>query len=262
MGNLDKALEYYNKFMNETQKGSTLIPNATRRIAQVGSAKGIGTPNSNAVLLDINSPFNDVSPLISAEGKSLSFSSTRPRTDNSSAAYMEPMFNVLPADIYQTTKTKEGSWSSTQIFSMNDKKTDEVLSFLSQNERALCYSSWNDPTIYSSLFEQGAFTAPKQISLSVANGKEKVAPYNMQFVVSTDGNTGFFVSNALSGKGGWDLFMVEKKGDQWGEATNLSMLNSDADEMAPFLSLDGKTLYFSSDGCGSTICIPLDSTTI
>lgn len=251
MGNLEKALEYYNKFINDTQKGSTLIPNATRRIAQVASAKAMGIPSSNAVLLDINSPFSELSPIISAEGKSLSFSSTRSRNDNSSAAYVEPMFNVLPADIYQTTKNKDGNWSSAQLFSMNDKKTDEVLSFLSQNERALTYSSWNDPTIYSSLFEQGAFTTPKQINLSVANGKEKVAPYNMQFIVSTDGNTGFFVSNALSGKGGWDLFMVEKKGDQWGEATNISMLNSEADEIAPFLSLDGKTLYFSSDNAQS-----------
>lgn len=251
MGNLDKALEFYNKFMNETQKGSTLIPIATRKIAQVGSAKAMGIYNSNAVLMDINSPFNEFCPIVSAEGKSLSFSSTRPRTDNSSAAYVEPMFNALPSDIYQTTLNKVGSWSSAQLFSMNDKKTDEVLSFLSQNERALYYSSWNDPTIYSSLFEQGSFTAPKQITLSVANGKEKAAPYSMQFIVSTDGKMGFFVSNALSGKGGWDLFMVEKKGDQWGEATNLSMLNSDADEMAPFLSLDGKTLYFSSDNAQS-----------
>jgi outer membrane protein OmpA-like peptidoglycan-associated protein len=41
--------------------------------------------------------------------------------------------------------------------------------------------------------------------------------------------------------------MVEKAGENWGPAKNLAMLNSEEDEMAPFISLDGKTLYFSSN---------------
>jgi outer membrane protein OmpA-like peptidoglycan-associated protein len=156
------------------------------------------------------------------------------------------MFNVLPADIYQFSKTKEG-WSGANLFPMNEPKIDELLSSISTNERKVHYSSWNNPKIYSSEFSNGVFSKEKEVAINIDNKKEKAAPFNLQFNVSSDGNTAYFVSNALSGKGGWDLFMVEKAGENWGPAKNLAMLNSEEDEMAPFISLDGKTLYFSSN---------------
>jgi outer membrane protein OmpA-like peptidoglycan-associated protein len=153
---------------------------------------------------------------------------------------------VLPADIYQFSKKKEG-WSEASLFPMNEPKIDELLSSISTNERKVHYSSWNDPKIYVSELSNGSFSKEKEVAINIDNKKEKAAPYNLQFNVSSDGNTAYFVSNALSGKGGWDLFMVEKTGENWGPAKNLAMLNSEEDEMAPFISLDGKTLYFASN---------------
>jgi outer membrane protein OmpA-like peptidoglycan-associated protein/tetratricopeptide (TPR) repeat protein len=249
LGNLEKALLNYNKFLAETQKNSTLIPNAKVRIEQVAAAKKLGgeaKPESNALYPPINTAFNDQNAIISADGKSLLISSARARENNSTLAYVEPMFNVLPADIYQFSKSKDG-WSDASLFPMNEPKIDELISSVSTNERKVHYSSWNDPKIYSSEFSNGVFSKEKEVTINIDNKKEKAAPYNLQFNVSSDGNTAYFVSNALSGKGGWDLFMVEKTGENWGPAKNLAMLNSEQDEMAPFISLDGKTLYFASN---------------
>ncbi len=44
-----------------------------------------------------------------------------------------------------------------------------------------------------------------------------------------------------------DLYKMEKLLDGWGESTALDALNSEADEMYPYLMIDGKTLFFSSN---------------
>jgi len=247
LGNLDKALSYFNQFLAESQKGSTLIPLAEVRIAQISVAKKSGTPASGTSLAGVNTPFNELAPIISPDGKSLLYASAKPLADNGSAPYVEPMFNVLPSDIYQITMDRTGVWSAPVPFSSNELKLDEVLSSVSANERMLYYSSWNDPNVYMTEFAAGQFSKAKNVTVTVNNGKDKTAPYNMQFVLSSDGKTAFFVSNALSGKGGWDIFMIEKNGENWSEAKNIAMINTEADEMAPFISLDGKVLYFASN---------------
>jgi outer membrane protein OmpA-like peptidoglycan-associated protein/tetratricopeptide (TPR) repeat protein len=250
LGNLDKALTNYNKFLDETQKNSTLIPEARVRVEQVATAKklgGVASKESLPIHPSINTEFNDQCPMISADGKSLLLSSARPRENNATVAYVEPMFNILPADIYQVTKARDNSWSEAAIFPMNEPKVDEKISFISNNERKLSYSSWNDPKLYMSEFNNGSFGKEKDMAVSVDNKKDKNPPFNMQFNLSSDGNTAYFVSNALSGAGGWDLFVTEKSGETWGAAKALTMLNSPSDELAPFISLDGKTLYFASN---------------
>ncbi|MFM7595177.1 MAG: OmpA family protein [Flavobacteriales bacterium] len=252
LGNLDKAISYINQFISESQKGSTLLPLATIRLNQLNAAKKLSDkPNAGIALAEINTIFNETAPLISADGKSLTYSSSKPLSNNSSAAYVEPMFNELPSDIYQLVMNRTGTWSSTTGFAANDDKTDEIISGISMNERSFCYSSWNDPNVYYSEFSNGTFSKGKALSFTVNNGKEKTAPYHTQLTISADGKTAYFVSNALSGKGGWDIFTSEKIGDSWSEATNIAMINTEADEMSPFISLDGKTLYFASNSGAS-----------
>jgi len=252
LGNLDKALAYYNQFLTETQKGSTLIPMAEWRVSQINEAKKLTTsPVPGISLTEVNTPYNENSALISADGKSMVFSSAKPLIDNASTPFIEPMFNVLPADLYYVSMNRSGEWSIVNPFASNDSKTDEVLSGITTNERIVYFSSWNDPNLYTSEFSNGVFTKSKALNFIVNNGKDKNAPYNTQLTISADGKTAYFVSNALSGKGGWDIFMATKNGDQWSEATNITMINSEADEMAPFISFDGKSLYFASNSAKS-----------
>lgn len=252
LGNLDKALGYYKQFLAETQKGSTLIPMAEIRISQINTAKQLtSSPESGISMSAVNTSFNESGAFISPDGKSLLFSSAKPLVDNGSAAYVEPMFNVLPSNVYQTNMDKKGNWSTSSDFPVNEVKIDELISGISANERTLYYSSWNIPNAFITEFSNGVFSTSKPVKLSVNNGKEKSAPFNMQLCVSQDGKYAYFVSNALSGKGGWDLFVSEKNGDAWSEAKNMAMLNSSSDEMAPFISFDGNTLYFASNNAQS-----------
>ncbi len=99
--------------------------------------------------------------------------------------------------------------------------------------------------IYFSSFKNGKWTQPVNVGPPI-NSKH----WESQPSISADGKTLFFSSNRPGGFGGKDLWM-SKLGDdnKWGEPRNLgSNINTEGDEMSPFIHFDGKTLYFASDG--------------
>ncbi|MFZ6053484.1 OmpA family protein [Halocola ammonii] len=66
--------------------------------------------------------------------------------------------------------------------------------------------------------------------------------------ISADGKEMYFVSNRPGGFGGTDIYRTEKNGNSWGEPENLgSTVNSEGDEMFPFIA-DDNSLYFASTG--------------
>ena len=66
---------------------------------------------------------------------------------------------------------------------------------------------------------------------------------------SPDGKTMYFTAlDAPGGLGGRDLYMATGSGKDWSDPVNMgSKLNTEADEMFPYMHRDGK-LYFSSNG--------------
>lgn len=74
--------------------------------------------------------------------------------------------------------------------------------------------------------------------------------WESQASISCDGSLLFFASNREGGQGGSDIWMSRRiEGNRWSEPENLGTgVNTDGDEEAPFISNDGKVLYFSSTG--------------
>lgn len=74
--------------------------------------------------------------------------------------------------------------------------------------------------------------------------------WESQVSVSCDGRTLFFASNRPGGYGGTDIWSSSMNTDgSWAEPVNLGPeINTSGNEEAPFLTNDGKSLYFSSDG--------------
>lgn len=99
-----------------------------------------------------------------------------------------------------------------------------------------------------------------RIYVSTGSGAEWSAPEPLSFstdsftcghpFLSKDGQTLYFSSDMPGGYGGKDLWFVtySKKGKSWGDPVNLgATINTEGDEMFPFLHEDG-TLYFASNG--------------
>ena len=81
----------------------------------------------------------------------------------------------------------------------------------------------------------------------------KGTDWDSQPSVSFDGKELYFVSDRPGGYGGSDIYVSRKMPDgTWSEAQNLGpVINSDKNELTPFLHSDSKTLYFSSKGHNS-----------
>ncbi len=82
------------------------------------------------------------------------------------------------------------------------------------------------------------------------NRQINTSGWESQPVISADGRTIYFSSKRAGGRGGADLWKtVYEPGKGWLAPINLGdSINTEADEMAPFIHGDGQTLYFSSNG--------------
>jgi Tol biopolymer transport system component len=74
--------------------------------------------------------------------------------------------------------------------------------------------------------------------------------WESQASISCDGSTLYFASNREGGFGGADIWVSNRRDDgRWSEPVNLGPnINTTGDEEAPFITNDGKVLYFSSTG--------------
>lgn len=99
--------------------------------------------------------------------------------------------------------------------------------------------------IYFSAFRNGKWTQPSNVGPPINTNHWESQPS-----ISADGKTLFFSSNRPGGFGGKDLWVSRlKENNRWGEPKNLgSTINTEGDEMSPFIHFDGRTLYFASDG--------------
>jgi OmpA family/WD40-like Beta Propeller Repeat len=67
--------------------------------------------------------------------------------------------------------------------------------------------------------------------------------------LSPDNKELYFVSNRKGGYGGYDIWLSRFEDGLWQEPVNAGPdVNTAGDETAPYVALDGKTLYFTSNG--------------
>ncbi|MFO7923231.1 MAG: OmpA family protein [Bacteroidales bacterium] len=107
------------------------------------------------------------------------------------------------------------------------------------------YDGFSNTNLYVSSRENDRWSAMKKLNENInSKGFEQHAS------VTRDGGTIYFASNRLSGKGGFDIYRSNLDEDKdWGPAENLGYpVNSRYDDSFPFISPDGKTLFFSSEG--------------
>jgi hypothetical protein len=99
--------------------------------------------------------------------------------------------------------------------------------------------------IYFSAFNDGRWSEPYNLRTPVNSSHWESQPS-----ISADGKTLFFSSNRPGGMGGKDLwYSIMNDKNQWTTPVNMGdRINTDGDEMSPFIHFDGKTLYFASDG--------------
>ena len=128
------------------------------------------------------------------------------------------------------------------------------------NEGALCVSpdgmtiiitccsrpdSYGSCDLYSSRKDGNNWSEPVNLGPEV-----NTTAWESQPCLAADGRTLYFVSTRRGGHGGSDIWKsIQQDDGSWSLPVNLGdTINTSANEMAPFIHPDGRTLYFSSTG--------------
>jgi outer membrane protein OmpA-like peptidoglycan-associated protein len=247
----DKAIIAYHLYISTMDKdGHTdkiLLAETNHKIEMCNTAKILVANPINIKIENlgntINSTYADYSPVLSADQKTIYFTSRRPESKNSlkdeEGNYME--------DIFTAQKTKNG-WTTAESIGapINTEEHEATVGISPDGQTILIYKDdMGDGNIYSTTLNGEKWSKPVKLNEHV-NSKY----WEPSACFSADGNTIYFTSNRPGGYGGRDLYSVNKtpKGD-WANALNLGpTINTAYDEDAPFIHHDGITLSFSSNG--------------
>ena len=233
--NIDKALGNYLHFreiLDEKIYDVELVDEQIRICERARYLKSIPVDFEIKNLGEvINTRFSDINPIVSGNGERVVYVSKMQFYDATFFSEKvdgewQPPRNIIPelgvdGDVYPTSLSWDGN---TMIIYRNDD-------FIGN--------------LYLSRYADGRWTSMEKLSDNI-NTKY----WESHGSLSKDGNTLYFTSNRKGGYGGLDIYKSEKlPNGSWGTPVNLGpTINSRYNEETPFITDNGKILYFSSYG--------------
>lgn len=254
-GKIDEAIDLYNQFIEKSPTKSNNVTLAKLKVIQCDVAKELlaNPEDFNVVNLgpSVNTAAPDYSPVVSLDGSSIYFTSRRIRKDSANVDIKEPDTDLYLEDVYVTYKDFDDEWSEPVIMDFCKPELNEATVAISADERRIYIykDEVGSGDIFYSDFETNEFKELKWVETDGVNTEF----WEPHITVSPDGKHKYFVSDRPGGYGGRDIYRIEKMADgKWSKPINLGpTINSEYDEDAPFLAVDNKTLYFSSNGTKS-----------
>ena len=251
---IDKAIEQYNKFINNSIKSSSLIADAKMNIIQCNNAKSLIASPVEAKVKNIGSIINtdkpEYSPVIALDGSALYFTSRREWADSSTHPFLDPRLNQFPEDVYVSHLDDEGNWTKPERLPFCHNSTNEACCAVSTDERTIYI--YKDSSGYGDIYKTDFHTNKFNEIIKLDFNNINTEYWESHASMSHDGTLMFITSNRPGGKGRRDIYMLKRNSDgSWTEPQNLSVINTDRDEDAPFVSVDNKRLYYATNGPSS-----------
>lgn len=194
---------------------------------------------------NVNSPYADFAPIISADGSMMIFTSKQPIGIKDSLKKSNRMENVFVSYYNDSLDT----WSPSQLLSTETvnqpKRNNSAIALSNDGQRLLLYKGEPDGNLYASTLQGNDWAMPLVIPFPINSSFHETSAS-----IAPDGRTLYFVSDRKGGKGNLDIWVCKQdRRGNWGDAKNLgSEINTEEDEEGVFIHPDGKTLYFSSKG--------------
>ena len=196
----------------------------------------------------INTQYPEYSPVISADERTLIFTTRRPgnvggQIDSRDGMYFE--------DIYVCMRDDSGAWGKALPMgdNINTAGHEASIGLSADGQQLLIYKDdAGDGNIYSSNLRGNDWLAPQKLSDNV-NSKS----WEPSACITPDGTTLYFTSAMPGGFGGRDIYRsIRLPNGEWAKPINLGpKINTAYDEDAPEILADGLTLYFASNGQAS-----------
>ncbi len=195
---------------------------------------------------DINSKYAEAKPLVSHDGNTLYFSRLFHPSNTTGKSD--------PQDIY-VSKFINGQWTAAENigFPLNDEYSNGVCSISPDGNKLLVINGYEadgtvSPGVSVSTRRAGGWSKPEKLHIYDFKNYSEF----QDFYLSADERYILMAVERRGGYGDQDLYVSIKIGEKaYSKPVNLGMgINTTGAEFAPFLSPDGTTLYFASNGHG------------
>lgn len=234
---LDEAIDAYNSFENILEDDDPGKMIARHHIKSCYNAENLMAEPRFAMKFrlgeDINSIASNVNAVVSGDGQTMAYTS----------------ISRYGFDIFVSHR-ENGIWG--RPMSINYQLEDDLLatSSLSYDGKTL-YLVRREPgrsDIYSSNYENGRWTRARNIGRPVSSRSNETHASE-----SPDGKTLYFTSDRNGGYGELDIYRatLNRRG-RWTDVENLGPeINTPFNEETPFITNNGRHLFFSSEGHNS-----------
>lgn len=190
---------------------------------------------------NINSKYDDHSPLVSADQSMLFFTSRR------ASSYSEKLFDGQYSERIYSSDKEEDEWNKAKSLQELFRKPghEAVVGLTAQATELYIYRNDVDgANIYISMYDGSSWGEPVKMEKPINSNYEET-----HVTVTADKQALYFTSNRPGGMGGLDIYRVRRlPNGEWGKAENMKAFNTPYDEETPILHPNGKVMYFSSEG--------------
>ncbi|MCP4459821.1 MAG: OmpA family protein, partial [Cytophagales bacterium] len=184
----------------------------------------------------INSPYNEGACTVSADGRTLIFTSCEGRR---SYGNCDLYISVKMGENWSRPKNlgkkvNSAFWDSQPTLSADGK----TLYFVSTRSGGI-----GGRDIWITHFKGGNWSLPENLGSRVNTKRDETTPF-----IHSNNETLFFSSDGHVGMGGFDLLKASKTKDGWQNIENLGYpINTFQDEVSLFITADGGTAYFAKE---------------
>jgi tetratricopeptide (TPR) repeat protein len=245
----------FDEAYNDLIRFKSLIPSSSNKLSQdVSRMTDIckyakiftSNPMKNVVIEpfdELNTTFYDYGTQITSDGNTIYFSSKR--RSNLGKIGTDGQYK---SDIYSITKVN-GKWSNAIPFKAANSKKNDNFCCISADGNTLFFSSDIENDLYDIYYckksADDVWSSPVKLENTINSKANESYAW-----LSQNGKTLYFVSDKKGGYGGRDIYFSEKLDNgTWRRAENMgNTINTPYDEKSPFITEDGKSIYFSSRG--------------
>jgi len=251
---LDSAGKYISIFLKSSNKKHFLREDAELILNQINNASILFSDNKKFQITNfgnnINSEYDDYSPILYSNEKSIYFTSKRLRTD-STFQTNNKLYSKQDGkhfeDTYISRQNTTNSWEEPKLTKFSKHNSHQSVVNISFDGLKLYLCEDNGETEKNIFYSEKSNNKTPLDFIFFEHTNSIYIESNIS--ISNDENIMFFSSNREGGFGGFDLYRcIKLPNGKWSEAYNLGeTINSKYDEISPYISKQGDMLYFSSN---------------
>ncbi|MEZ5042392.1 MAG: OmpA family protein [Saprospiraceae bacterium] len=254
-GEFEKALDYYYRFSYLQKKDSAdfalnldkeaeaelryievLDESITACKMAMDSLQFINSTQVENMGPAINSEFNDYFPML---------------LNGETKLYFNRQKAIFEDEDLFVSEYHKGKWENAKPVGNFNTKFPEGMVSMVRDGRKIYFTACRRKDVQGPCdIWEALISGEKIVDIKSIDGAANSEYWEGQASISCDGSTIYFASNREGGQGLFDLWFSRRQMDgSWSTPQNLgNKINTDGYEEAPYISNDGNTLYFTSDG--------------